>query len=339
MNIKEVAEKAGVSITTVSRVLNNPDMVSEKTKERILSVMNELNYTPNWFARNLQNNRTNVIGMLVPDTLEQSNMEIAKGVEKIARQHKCNIILCNTGFDINVEREHISTLVQRNTDGIILTSSALEREDISRLKNQKLPFVMIEKNKHLENENMVYTDYDTASEEAVRHLIDMGRKHIAIILSQHPETINEEKLAGYRRALAAGRLTFNERMIMTSENTIEGGFIATSRLLESSDPPDAIFIASDTMAFGAIERMKQDDLTPDQLAIVGFDDLKTGAVVEPKLTTVTKPSYRMGLTAARLLFDIIEDNSLMDDTQSIILKSRLKIRKSCGNKERLKEIW
>ena len=128
-------------------------------------------------------------------------------------------------------------------------------------------------------------------------------------------------------------------MIMTSENTIEGGFIATSRLLESSDPPDAIFIASDTMAFGAIERMKQDDLTPDQLAIVGFDDLKTGAVVEPKLTTVTKPSYRMGLTAARLLFDIIEDNSLMDDTQSIILKSRLKIRKSCGNKERLKEIW
>ncbi len=103
MNIKEVAEKAGVSITTVSRVMNNPEMVSEKTKTRVLHVMDQLNYTPNWFARHLQKSRTNVIGMLIPDTLEQSYMEITKGVEKIARQKNCSIILCSTEFDPEIE--------------------------------------------------------------------------------------------------------------------------------------------------------------------------------------------------------------------------------------------
>ena len=103
--------------------------------------------------------------------------------------------------------------------------------------------------------------------------------------------------------------------------------------------PEAVFIATDTMAFGAIEKLNQASLTPDEVAVIGFDDLKVGAVIEPKLTTVTKPSYRMGMTAGRLLFDIIEEESADDDPQTIVLQSRLKIRKSCGNKERLKEIW
>lgn len=339
MNIKEVAVRAGVSITTVSRVLNNPEMVSESTRHKILSVMEELNYTPNWFARNLQNTRTNVIGMLIPDTLEPSNMEITKGVEKIARQKKNSIILCNTEYNYDTEKDYIKTLTERKIDGIILTSTTIKSEDIQKLKNQRIPFVLIGKGSAVSNENMVYTNCDTVAEEAVDYLINMGRKDIAIILSQYPEMENREKLSGFKKSLQKHNLRPDESRIIIAENTLEGGYVATSKLLESGHAPDAIFVCTDTMAFGAIERTKKDGLTPEQIGIIGFDDLKVGAVMEPKLTTVTKPSYRMGLTAARLLFDLIEDKSLIDEPQAIILQSRLKIRKSCGNKERLKEIW
>ena len=334
MNIKEVAEKAGVSITTVSRVLNNPEMVSEKTKNKVMSVMDQLNYTPNWFARHLQKSRTNVIGMLIPDTLEQSYMEITKGVEKIARQKNCSIILCSTEFDPDIEADYITTLTERSIDGLILTSPSIDQKQFSRLKNRDVPFVLIGKTKFMDEANTVCTNDDTAAEEAVDYLIQSGRKNIAIILSDHPESDNHDKLTGCRRALQKHGLILHPDNILHAENTLENGYIAFSKLL-----PDAVFIATDTMALGAIEKLNQAGLTPEDVAVIGFDDLKVGAVIEPKLTTVTKPSYRMGMTAGRLLFDMIEEEDADDDPQTIVLQSRLKIRKSCGNKERLKEIW
>ncbi|NLD19527.1 MAG: LacI family transcriptional regulator [Clostridiales bacterium] len=339
MNIKEIAKKSEVSITTVSRVLNNPEMVSEETKNRVLTVIEELNYTPNWFARNLQNSKTNLIGMLVPDMLEASNMEMAKGVEKIARSKKNSVILCDTDFDKNTELEYINTLIDRKIDGLILASSQIDEKDAIKLKEREVPFVLIGKSAFCQQENIVYTNYDTAAEEAVDYLIKTGRKRIALILTQYPVLDSQEKLEGYKRALHKNMMKVDLDIIFKTGNNIEGGFEAASKLLESKEVPDAFFIATDTMAFGAIERIKQSGLTPDKLAVIGFDDLPAGAVMEPKLTTVTKPSYRMGLTAARLLFDIIEEPDLNKEAQAIMLQSRLKIRKSCGNKERLKEIW
>ena len=339
LNIKEVAEKAGVSITTVSRVLNNPEMVSEKTKNKVLTVMDQLNYTPNWFARHLQKSRTNVIGMLIPDTLEQSYMEITKGVEKIARQKNCSIILCSTEFDPDMEADYITTLTERSIDGLILTSPSIDRKQFDRLKSRDVPFVFIGKTEFMEEANTVCTNNDTAAEEAVDYLIQSGRKNIAIVLSNHPKSDNHDKLTGCKRALQKHGLTLPDSNILHADNTPENGYIAFSKLLDMPVRPDAVFIATDTMAFGAIEKLNQAGLTPDEVAVIGFDDLKVGAVIEPKLTTVTKPSYRMGMTAGRLLFDIIEEESTDDDPQTIVLQSRLKIRKSCGNKERLKEIW
>ncbi len=194
MNIKEVAEKAGVSITTVSRVLNNPEMVSEKTKNKVLTVMDQLNYTPNWFARHLQKSRTNVIGMLIPDTLEQSYMEITKGVEKIARQKNCSIILCSTEFDPDMEADYITTLTERSIDGLILTSPSIDRKQFDRLKSRDVPFVFIGKTGFMEEANTVCTNNDTAAEEAVEYLIQSGRKNIAIVLSDHPQSDNHDKL-------------------------------------------------------------------------------------------------------------------------------------------------
>ena len=162
--------------------MNNPEMVSEKTKTRVLHVMDQLNYTPNWFARHLQKSRTNVIGMLIPDTLEQSYMEITKGVEKIARQKNCSIILCSTEFDPEIESSYITTLTERNIDGLILTTPSIDRKQFSRLKSRDIPFVLIGKTEFMEEANTVCTNSDTAAEEAVDYLIRSGRRNIAISL-------------------------------------------------------------------------------------------------------------------------------------------------------------
>ena len=303
LNIKEVAEKVGVSITTVSRVLNNPEMVSEKTKNKVLTVMDQLNYTPNWFARHLQKSRTNVIGMLIPDTLEQSYMEITKGVEKIARQKNCSIILCSTEFDPDMEADYITTLTERSIDGLILTSPSIDRKQFDRLKSRDVPFVFIGKTGFMEEANTVCTNNDTAAEEAVEYLIQSGRKNIAIVLSNHPKSDNHDKLTGCKRALQRHGLPLPDSNILHADNTPENGYIAFSKLLDMPVRPDAVFIATDTMAFGAIEKLNQASLTPDEVAVIGFDDLKVGAVIEPKLTTVTKPSYRTGMSADRPIID------------------------------------
>ncbi|MCR5481446.1 MAG: LacI family transcriptional regulator [Clostridia bacterium] len=337
MNIKEVASKAGVSITTVSRVLNTPEKVNNKTREKVLSTMEELNYTPNWFARNLQTSRSNIIGVVMPDTLEISNMETAKGVEDIAHKHNSNIILVNTAYDPQTEKTQVMSLIERKIDGLILIQSLLDSEDIKVIRSKGIPFVFVGKNDNSEGENVVYTNYDEAVEEVINYLAYMNRKKIAVILPENQEFINREKLKGYIKAMKNNSLDINESYIIKTENSLEGGYVATSRLLDDIKP-DAIFAATDTIAFGAIESIKQNGLTVDDVGVVGFEGLEAGAVVEPKLTTVIKPSYRMGLTAGRVLFDMIEDE-LCEDANSIMLQAKMKIRKSCGNKERIREIW
>ncbi len=339
MNIKKVAEKAGVSITTVSRVMNSSEKVSESTRKKVMDAVKELNYTPNWFARNLHNDRSNVIGLLIPDMLEQSNMELARGVEKVARQKECNIILCNTEYKKTLEEQTIKTLIERNIDGLILMSSALSEQELRELHSQKLRFVLIDRPDCAETENVVCTNYEEAAEEAVDYFFSLGRKRIAIIVADRAEYIGKNKENGYRKSLEKHGVDVDDSLIIKGEDTIQGGMVAAGKLLEMKNRPDAIFAATDTMAFGVIERIRQEGLTIEDVGVIGFDDIQTGAVMEPKLTTVTKPSYRMGLTAARILFDIIEEEEITEQPQSIVLQSRLKIRKSCGNKERIREIW
>lgn len=338
MNIKEVAAKAGVSITTVSRVLNSPEKVNSETKKKIIATMEEMNYTPNWFARNLQNSRTDIIGVLIPDNMQQTNMAIAKGIEKIAIQRGNNIILCNTGYNREVEKKQIRTLVERKVDGLVMVYSCLQPEDMEYIKEKKVPFVFVGPSLASENENVVYTNCRTAAKEVVRYLTDMGRKRIALILPEMQSVANEEKLKGYKEGLEISNIDFETELVVEAENTIEGGFGAANRLINGSGIVDAVFACTDTLAYGAVEAMKQNCLDSQRLGIVGFDGNDEGAIIEPKLTTVSKPAYRMGLTAGRLLFDLIEtdDNS---DPQSVMIQSKLKIRKSCGNTERVLEIW
>ena len=341
MNIKSVAKKAGVSVATVSRVLNHPDAVAPDTKEHILNIMESLDYTPNWFARGLKLNRTGVIALLIPEILDIGYMEIAKGVEDVAHQKKYNIMLCSTEEDRNKEKGYIENFISRKVDGIVLVSSLLKNNDLNQIKKQDVAVVLIGKNDEIIGENLVYTDYKAATTEAVKHMIEIGHRKIGMIYGNRPKIENIDKLEGFKRTMEDEGLVYHEKHIVEEENSFEGGYLAASKLLNLKDRPEAIFVTSDTMAIGAMEKIKQTDLQiPQDIAVVGFDNLKISAFIEPKLTTVAKPMYRMGLIAARLLFDLMEDENQKDnEPQEILIQSKLKVRKSCGHRDRLKEIF
>lgn len=340
MNIKAVAKKAGVSVATVSRVLNHPESVANSTKEHILEVMNSLDYTPNWFARGLKLNKTNVIALMVPEILDQGYMEIAKGVEDVAKQKKHSILLCSTEEDRAKELENIENFILRKIDGLIIVSSVLNKKDLMQFKKHKMPIVFIGRNKEQKGLNVVYTNYKEATTEAINHLIEVGHKNIGMVYGSRPKSENMEKLEGYKSAILTSKLKMMEGNIVEEENTIDGGYLAVSKILSQKNRPDAIFASSDNMAIGAMEKIKQLGLRiPEDIAVIGFDNLKISGYLEPKLTTVAKPMYRMGLIAARLLFDIMEENNGENEPQEILIQSKIKVRKSCGHNDRLSEIF
>jgi len=341
MNIKEIAKIAGVSVATVSRVLNHPDSVAPETKERILNVIKESDYTPNWFARGLNFNRTNTIGLLIPNILNPSYMEIAKGVEDVAHQKDYTTFLCNAENAVEKERRYVESLMRRKVDGIVLVSSLLESEDVDAVMKQGVPVVLIGENRNISGIPIVRIDCHGAAAKAVRHLIDIGYRDIAIIYGTTPERENMRKIEGYKQVLTEEGIPLRNDYVMEVANTVEGGYIAARRLIGMVKRPRAIFTSSDLLAFGVIDAMRDYSIrVPEEVAIVGFDNIRMSNLIEPKLTTIEKPMHKMGLVGARLLFDIM-DSKEEEDTSSreILLQSKLKIRKSCGHRDRIGEIF
>lgn len=342
MNIKEIAKKAGVSVATVSRVLNHPENVAESTKNHILQVIEESEYTPNWFARGLNFNKTNTIGLLIPNILNPGYMEIAKGVEDVAHQKDYTTLMCNCENEIGKERKYIDTLIKRKVDGIVLISSLLEHEDILNIQKQGIPLILIGENKDISCEApLVRIDCQNAAYKAVKHLLENTYREIAIIYGSTPMQENKQKLMGYRQALEEEQILENPQYIVEVGSNIEDGYLAAKKLVDLEKPPRAIFASSDLLAMGAIDYMKDNEIkVPEEIAIMGFDNIQMSNLIEPKLTTVAKPMHKMGVVGARLLFDIM-DSKEEDQVQSreILLQSKLKIRKSCGHKERIGEMF
>jgi DNA-binding LacI/PurR family transcriptional regulator len=347
MNIKQIAKQAGVSVATVSRVLNHPESVAPATKEKIERIMSEVEYTPNWFARGLNFNKTKTIGLMIPHILNPANMEIVKGVEDVAHQKDYTTFMCNVENDAEKERRYADSLIHRKVDGIILIASHLEALEIENIYNQGVPVVMIGENKGKPNVPVVRIDCQQAAYKAVTYLIETGHNKIAILYGKTPEIENRRKIAGYEQALEKEGIDKNPMYIISTENTIEGGYLGAKKFIEMKERPEAILATSDLIAFGVIDAMKDNNiLMPDQISIMGFDNIRMSNMVEPKLTTVEKPLHKMGVVGARLLFDIIESMGEMNEehcdlqrAKEIQLQSKLKIRKSCGHTERLQEMF
>ncbi len=326
-------------MATVSRVLNHPESVAPRTKAKIEAVIKEAGYTPNWFARGLNLNRTDTIAVIIPDVLSESYMYIAKGVEDVAHQKDCMVLMCNAEFDAEKERRYLDNLIKRKVDGVIMISTLLDKEDFLNIAEENLPIVLIGSNKEAFGLPCVSVDTKEAAYVATKHLIDNGYRKIAFIQGKLATLSNEWKLEGYKRALSEAGIDFVDDYIYREEESIYGGYLAAKKILNTKNRPDAAFATRDALAFGVIDGMRDSGIAiPDEMALVGFDNVQMAGVVDPPLTTMDMSMHKLGVVGARLLFDIIADNEDRDP-QTIFLQSKLKIRKSSGHKEKIGEMF
>ena len=346
MNIKQIAKAAGVSVATVSRVMNHPENVAPKTRDKILKIMEEEEYKPNWFAQGLNFNKTKTIGLVIPHMLNTMYMEIAKGVEDVAQQKGYITFMCNVEKDRDIEKNYIEQLLTRRVDGIILMFSSLEEDFIKSVEEQGVPVVLIGEDKCAENFNTVKVDCRLGAENMVSQLIENGHDTIGILCGNDPEQESADMLEGYKNVLKKHNIRILDEYIKSVENTIEGGYLGAKKLM-ADGAPKAIFSTSDEIAYGAMDAIKDADLkVPDDIAVAGFGNARMSNLVEPKLTTVELPFHKMGVYGARLLFDLIEtedrddeESKIEDEPRKIILQTKLRIRKSCGHKERIGEMF
>lgn len=340
MNIKQIAKAAGVSVATVSRVLNHPENVAPKTREKIQKIIEEAEYKPNWFAQGLNFNRTKTIGLIVPHILNPMYMEISKGVEDVAWQKGYTTFMCNSEKNPEVEHEYIDQLLTRRVDGIILMYSFMDEEKLKAVKQNDVPIVLIGKNKDAEGFNGVKVNCVQGSENMVKQLIEDGYNAISMLYSEEPEQESMDILQGYKNVLNKNGIEVKESYIRQVENTIEGGYLGAKKLM-GKDSPQVIFATSDEIAYGAMDSLKDMGFkVPEDVAVVGFGNSRMSKLVEPKLTTVEIPFHNMGTYGARLLFDLIEDEEKAEEKpRQITLQTKLRIRKSCVHKERIGEMF
>lgn len=337
MNIKQIAKKAGVSVATVSRVLNHPETVAETTREKIQKIIDEEEYKPNWFARGLNFNRTKTLGLLIPHTLGSTYMEIANGVEEVARQKGYITFMCNVEKDPQIEKEYVNQLINRRVDGIILMFSALDDSYMELIEEKNIPAVLIGENKVKCGWSSVTTNCRSGAADMVRHLAECGHSRIGILCGRDPEQESRDMLKGYCDVMKKCVRGEDPRFKSSVENSIEGGYIGMKQML-SEVRPDAIFATSDEIAYGAMEAVKDMGMSiPGDIAVAGFGNSRMSNLVEPKLSTVEQPYRKMGIYGARILFDMIEGET--EEPQHIILQGKLRIRKSCGHTDRIGEMF
>ncbi len=388
MDIRQIAEKAGVSVATVSRVQNHPETVAKATREKVQAIIDECNYTPNWFARGMNIGKAETIGIIVPDILNPSYMEIIKGIEDIMTESGYITVICDGSCDAQKEEDSIDSLIKRNTDGLIIISSSISRAKLLSIKSKGIPIVSIGESNACKEIDTVKIDYEKASYKATKHLIDIGYDKIAIIngpkekrenalrlegfksalknnnIKMEKDYIlhskvsldegylltkklpkekreNALRLEGFKSALKNNNIKMEKDYILHSKVSLDEGYLLTKKLLKLKNPPRAIFATDDVFAFAAMAALRDNNVkVPEDIAVMGFDNINLSRMIESKLTTVINPLHKQGVLGARLLIDIINNLESEDSfTQEILLETKIKIRKSCGYGGRIGEIF
>lgn len=329
VTIKDVAKKANISITTVSRVLNqSTHTVNPKTKERVLKAVEELHYRPNFFARGLLKKGTQTVGVIVPDISNSYYSEITHGIENIANKNGYTIIICNTYRLSSKVVNYIDVLAERQVDGIIFAGGINGKKFLEEsLKKNALKVVLI--GNHGLDFPSVQIDNFAGAYNVISYLIKLGHRDIGFIKGPLKSITSRERLKGYRKALRDNHIKVEDSLIKRGDFTPKGGVEATKSLINQKIKPSAIFCANDQMAIGAIKVLRESEYRiPEDIAIVGFDDIEIASYIRPSLTTISVPMYRLGQTAMVDLLNIIKGKEVK---KKVVLQTKLIIRESTGN--------
>ncbi len=324
--IKDVAKKAGVSVATVSRVLNTPDAVRERTREQVLSAIDELQYSPNFLGRNLRMMETKRILVVLNTISNQFFSRVVRGIEERAQEEKYAVMICTTRGNQESMESYVHMLQTRAVDGMILTTHELRDEAIVTL-SKRFPVICACEPVQDPRLTCVSIDDEKAGEDAVRFLLDRGKRRIALFGGGTYTYSSVLRERGYRKALQEAGIPVDETLIYSEGLTFKAGVRAASRLLrEQPELPDAIFAFSDSTAIGAMKELNNHGVqVPRDISVIGFDNTAVSEMYIPSITTVAQPKYTMGFTAMDLLIQKINGTT---DVSNQILSHEIIIRDS-----------
>jgi LacI family repressor for deo operon, udp, cdd, tsx, nupC, and nupG len=328
-NIKEVALAAKVSVATVSRTLALPDVVADETRRRVHNAIRRLGYTPNVQARSLRTARTNVIVALVPDISNPFFAEVIRGIEQVAHHNRYSVLLGDTQYNRDREQAYADLLGARQADGLITLLPHIPK----LAATGRLPIVNACEYVDDPSVTSVYVDNVAGAREAVGYLLTLGHRAIAFVAGPMNSPINVDRDQGYEEALTRAGLKRNSKLTVEGDFSVESGIRAAESLFARGEPFTALFCANDEMALGAITAVKSRGLrVPEDISIVGFDDIRFARYCDPPLTTIAQPMGDIGREAMNMLIEILTGTDV--PARKRILPTQLVVRGSAARYKR-----
>lgn len=327
VTISDVAKLANVSTATVSRVLSNSGNVKKETTEKVLEAIQKLNYQPNILARQLRKLETKTILVVVPDITNTFFSKILRGIEHVAIENDYEVLLGDTGNNVERERVYLDILRQKKADGMILLTARLESHLLEEIASE---FPVVLACEYLEGSTIPTVSIDNVSSarKATEYLINLGHRRIGFISGPLNVILSRDRLKGFRQAMAQHNIPIESFLVQEGDFSFESGYNMMMKFLALDQPPTAVFAANDEMAIGAIKAIKSKGLhVPDDISVVGFDDIQFASIYEPALTTISQPMFEIGKKAMELLIKLINKDQL--EKNQYILRDRLIIRDTC----------
>jgi LacI family fructose operon transcriptional repressor len=325
ISIKDVAQAAGVSTATVSRVLSNGLHVRPEVRERVMSAVERLGYRPNLVARSLRSQQSSTIGLIVADIRNPFFTSISRAVEDAAYEQGFSVFLCNSDEDPEKEAIYLNLLRDENVAGVIFSPT---RQTLAKFSaaGLNLPLVLLDRSNPNSDIDVVVLDNVDSAYRITTHLIENGYQRIAALCGEM-STTGPERRAGYEKALRAHGLTPPAEQVKFLQPKVEAGYAATLKILASAEPPEALFTTNNLLGVGALQAIRERNLLiPDDIALVTFDETTWTSLVQPPITLIAQPTYEIGRTATELLLQRIADPDR--PTRQVILKGQLLARAS-----------
>lgn len=331
--IRDVAKLSGVAVSTVSRVIANKKNVSKSTEKRVLEAIEKLDYVPSIFARCLRKKATKIIGVILPIVTNPFFVEIIRGVEEVAFNNKYLVILCDSAEEAERDALYFEIFKSQLASGVIYCGAAESLQEgrcikhINGLQKRGIPIVLVNRGIEGESVSSVTINNELSSFKATKYCLNLGHKNIAFIAGSLKIRKFQERLKGYKKALIQSGARANEELMKEGDMTIRGGRIATKELLKKRPFPSAIFASTDLMAIGALKEIQENGLNvPGDISVIGWDDIPIASFVNPPLTTLAEPAYKIGKEVTNLLLRQIKGEA--STGIKIILDTELVIRDS-----------
>jgi len=330
LNIRDFAKLAGVSKTTVSMALNDNPRIPQKTKEKVLEAAKKFNYQPSMVARSLKSKKTKAIGLMLPSITNPFFPQVVKGVEDIALRNGYSVVFCNFDEEIEKESLYFQMFENRWIDGIIFSGVTGDTEEIKYIKEiqeKGIPIVFIDRGLEGHFGDVVMIDNDEATYRGAKYLVDLGHRRIGFINGPAGIRIFDKRLRGYKKALQDHGIELDESLIVEGEQSSKTAESAVRQFLAQALPPTVIFTTSDLVAIAILRAVQKSSLkVPEDISVMGFDDISLASLVSPSLTTIAQPIQEMGREAFKLLVERIERKN--SPKRKIILDTKLVVRES-----------